>query len=84
MATCWTVRLVRRLVVVKMLTVLSSQGFPDLQQRYLLDLVPVILCKNNISHRTIGTKVTLSPKALLLLETYGQSAFLSLIFHFPV
>ena len=44
MATCWTVRLVFRcLVEVKRLTALLLQGFLDVQQRYLLSLVPVIL-----------------------------------------
>jgi hypothetical protein len=44
MATCYTVRLVvGRLVEVKRFTILSLQGFLDPQQRYFLNLVPVIL-----------------------------------------
>jgi len=44
MANCCTVRLVvGRLVEVKRLTILLLQGFLDAQQRYLLNLVPVIL-----------------------------------------
>jgi hypothetical protein len=79
MATCYTVRLVvGRLVEVKRLTIFIITGVPrrttevfsQLSSCYSFSVLPP---------RTIGTKVTLSPRVLLLLPTYGQSTIISLI-----
>jgi hypothetical protein len=80
MATCWTVRsVVGPLVEVKRAHFIitgiprcTTEVFSQFSSGYSFSI---------LSPRTIGTKVTLSPRVLLLLPTYGQSTILSLIFH---
>ena len=52
-------------------------------EAFALNLTPVILSQYFLP-TTIGTKVTLSSRALLLLRTYGQSTILSFVFHFSL
>ena len=52
-------------------------------EAFALNLTPVILSRYFLP-TTIGTKVTLPSRALLLLRTYGQSTILSFVFHFSL
>ena len=81
MATYCTVRLViRRLVGVKKAYRFIITALPRCTTEVFAQFLPLDY-SSIFSPRTIGTKVTLSPRVLLLFPIYGQSTILSFIFH---